>query len=439
MNRDEVLVAQKEFLFPAVFHYYRDPLVIARGKNQYLWDASGRQYLDFFGGIVVVSVGHCNETVNAKVKTQLDTLAHVSTLFPTEPQVRLAEKIASLTPGRALTKSFFTNSGTEANEMAVLTARCYTGSSDIVALRYSYHGRSAMALAMTGQSLWQVGPRMSAGFTHAHNAYCYRCPYGMTYPECEVRCADDVEETIRTTTSGRIAGFIAEPIQGTAGFVTPPKEYFRKVAEIVRRYGGVFISDEVQTAWGRTGRWWGIENWDVVPDIIVSAKGLGNGLPIGVTVAKAEIAEAMKGLTISTFGGNPVTTTAGRAVIDYIEENNLPANCEATGAYMRLRLEEMRERHPLIGDVRGMGLMQALELVKDRKTKTPAGEETVRVMEAARDQGLLIGKGGMFGNCLRLTPPMNIARADVDEMVRMLDHALQAVEKETMIQRGTSE
>jgi 4-aminobutyrate aminotransferase len=426
MNKDEIILANKEFLFPAIFHYFKEPLVVSHAKNQYVWDADGNQYLDFFGGIVTVSVGHCNDQVNAKVHKQLDTLQHVSTVFANEPQAALAKKIASITPGGKLTKSFFTNSGTEANENAILTARCYTGNTEIVALRHSYHGRSAMAMTLTGQGAWRLGPSQ-AGIVHAHNAYCYRCPFGLEYPSCGVRCAQDMEEMIRSSTSGRIAGFIAEPIQGVGGFVTPPKEYFQIVEKIVRNHGGLFISDEVQTGWGRTGgKWFGIEQWGVTPDIITSAKGLANGSPIGLTVARPEIADAFKGLTISTFGGNPVTTTAAKAVIDFIEEQNLMTNCTETGGYLRARLEELKDKHSAIGDVRGMGLLQAIELVEDRKTKTPAVAQTGMLMEAARENGILIGKGGMYGNVIRLSPPMNITRSDVDQFIGLLDKSLAA-------------
>ena len=427
MTKDEIILANKEFLFPAVFHYYQQPLVVSHAKNQYVWDADGNQYLDFFGGIVTVSVGHANDQVNAKVHKQLDTLQHVSTVFANEPQAALAKKIASVTPGGALTKSFFTNSGTEANETAILTARCYTGNTEIVALRHAYHGRSALGMGITGQGAWRLGPPQ-AGVVHAHNAYCYRCPFGLTYPDCEVRCAQDMEELIRTTTGGRIAGFIGEPIQGVGGFVTPPKEYFQIVEKIVRSHGGIFISDEVQTGWGRTGgKWFGIEHWGVTPDIITGAKGLGNGSPIGLTVARPEVADSVRGLTISTFGGNPVTATAAKAVIDFVEEQNLMANCAETGAYLRGKLEELKDKHEIIGDVRGMGLMQAMELVEDRKTKAPAARQTAMAMEAARENRLLVGKGGMYGNVLRISPPMNIGRNDVDQFALLLDKSLAAV------------
>jgi 4-aminobutyrate aminotransferase len=426
MTKQEIILANKEFLFPAVFHFYKEPLVVARAKDQYVWDADGNQYLDFLGGIVTISVGHCNDQVNAKVHKQLDTLQHVSTVFANEPQAALAKKIASITPAGALTKSFFTNSGTEANETAILTARCYTGSTEIVALRHSYHGRSAMAMTLTAVGSWRLGPSQ-AGVIHAHNAYCYRCPFGLTYPNCDVRCASDMEELIRTTTGGRIAGFIAEPIQGVGGYITPPKEYFQIIEKIVRNHGGIFISDEVQTGWGRTGgKWFGIEQWGVTPDIITGAKGLANGSPVGLTVAKPEVADGLKGVTLSTFGGNPVTATAAKAVIDFIEEQKLMDNCTTTGAYLRARLDGLKDKHEIIGDVRGMGLMQAIELVEDRKTKAPATAQSALLMEAARENRILMGKGGLYGNVLRVTPPMNIGRSDVDQFITALDKSLTA-------------
>ncbi|HXP88753.1 MAG TPA: aspartate aminotransferase family protein [Bryobacteraceae bacterium] len=434
MDAKEIILAQKQYLFPSVFHYYKEPLVVERAKDQYVWDADGNQYLDFFGGIVTISVGHCNDTVNAKVIEQMGKLQHASTLFPNAPQVALAKRVAGLTPGGKLTKSFFTNSGTEANETAILAARCYTGSHEVVALRHSYHGRSALAMSATGQSAWRLGGAPASGFVHALNAYCYRCPLGQTYPSCNVRCARDMEEMIRTSTSGRIAAFIGEPIQGIGGFITPPKEYFEIVSGIVRKFGGVFISDEVQTGWGRTGgKWFGIEHWGVTPDIITSAKGLGNGAPVGLTVARPEVADGVKGLSISTFGGNPVTATAAKAVIDFIDDNRLLINAAETGAHLRGRLEEMQAKHPLIGEVRGMGLLQAIELVEDRESRRPAPEATAALMEAARESRLLIGKGGLYGNVIRISPPLNIAKSDVDEFALRLEASFARVEKERSV------
>lgn len=427
MTKEEIILANREFLFPAVFHYYQEPLVVARAKDQYVWDVDGHQYLDFFGGVVTISVGHCNERVNRKIHEQVDRLQHVSPVFATEPQAALAAQIARLTPEGRLTKSFFTNSGTEANETAILAARCYTGSSEIIALRHSYHGRTSLGMTLTGHSGWRLGGAPQPGVLHAHNAYCYRCPFGLSYPSCEVRCARDVEELIETSTTGRPAAFLAEPIQGFGGFITPPREYFQIVAEIVRRHGGIFISDEVQTGWGRTGRWFGIEHYGVVPEVITSAKGMGNGTPIGLTVATPEVAGAVRGFTMSTFGGNPVAATAAKAVLDFIEEENLLANAAQTGAYLREKLEELRQKHPVIGEVRGLGLMQGLELVADRQTKEPAAASAARLMEATRKNRLLIGKGGLYGNCIRISPPLNIGRADIDEFTRLLDASLAQV------------
>ncbi len=428
VTKDEIILANREHLFPAVFHYFEEPLVVDKAKDQWVWDADGNQYLDFFGGIVTVSVGHSNDQVNRKLHAQLDRLQHVSTVFANEPQAALARDLAGITPERKLTRSYFTNSGTEANETAIVAARCYTGSSEIVALRHSYHGRSALAMTLSGHGGWRLGGVPQPGVVHAHNAYCYRCPFGLEYPACDVRCATDVEDLIRTTTSGRIAAFLAEPIQGVGGYVTPPREYFQIVAGIVREHGGVFISDEVQTAWGRTGgKWFGIEHYGVTPDIITSAKGLGNGTPIGVTIATDEIAQKMNGVSISTFGGNPIAATAGKAVIDYIREQRLLDNSATVGAYLREGLLDLQRKHMLIGEVRGMGLLQALELVDDRATKAPATGKMLELLEAARRNRILIGKGGLHGNVARLSPPLNINKSDVDECLRRLDASFEAL------------
>ncbi|HSA91992.1 MAG TPA: aspartate aminotransferase family protein [Terriglobales bacterium] len=431
MTREEIVRKQKEFIFPSIATYYQEALPLDRGSMQHVWDVDGRKYLDFFGGIVTISVGHANPRIIEKTKAQIEKLQHVSTCFPTEPMVALAEKIAEITPG-ALKKSFFTNSGTEANETAVQIARMHTGNFEIVALRHGYSGRSSVARAMTGLHTWRKGT-IEVGVVHAMNPYCYRCPLGLKYPECDIACVKDIEQVIQTSTSGRIAALLSEPIQGVAGFITPPKEYFKLAFNIVRQYGGDFIADEVQTAWGRTGhKWFGIEHWEVEPDILTSAKGLGNGVPVGLTVARPEIADSFQGLTISTFGGNPVTCVTAKAVIDLIEEDDLRTNAAVVGGYFREKLEELQEKHPLIGDVRGMGLMQAMELVTDRKSKEPATAATLALMEEARKRGLLIGRGGLHGNVIRMSPPLNISKSDVDEATRILDQCFVAVEEARM-------
>jgi 4-aminobutyrate aminotransferase-like enzyme len=427
MTREEVVKKHKEYLFNCVTTYYKDPLVIDHAKGQYVGDVNGKQYLDFLGGIVTISVGHSNPKVTEKVKQQIDRVQHTSTLFPTEALVALAEKVAQIAPGK-LQKSFFTNSGTEANEVAVLTARMHTGNYEMLALRHGYSGHSQLAKSMTGLSTWRKAGVVPFGVVQAPGPYCYRCPYGLSYPSCDLHCAKDIEEVIKTSTGGAVAGLLAETIQGLGGVVVPPPGYFKIVANIVREYGGLFIADEVQAGFGRTGKkWFGIEHWEVEPDIITCAKGMANGVPIGCTITRPEIADSYKGLTISTFGGNPVTAVAAKATIDLIEEERLMDNAQTAGEHFRQGLEALKEKHKAIGDVRGMGLMQAVELVKDRKTKEPAAEMTNQVLGRCRDNGLIIGKGGLYANVLRMSPPLNIPTSDVDTALAALDKSLREV------------
>jgi 4-aminobutyrate aminotransferase-like enzyme len=421
MKKQEILDKHQKYLFSCVANYYEEPLVVDHAKGSFVYDTEGKEYLDFFGGILTISVGHCNEKVIRAIDEQTHKLQHASTLYPNEPHVRLAEKLAGITPGR-LQKSFFTNSGTEANETAVMIAQLYTKCQDVIALRHSYSGRSYMALSLTGNASWRIAPTTLPGVHHIANAYCYRCPFGLTYPSCDLKCAKDLEEAIQTETSGRVAALIAEPIQGVGGYVTPPKEYFPEIVSILRKYGGLFICDEVQTGWGRTGgKMFGIEHWDVEPDIMTFAKGMANGVPIGATVAAPEVADSIQGLTISTFGGNPVSAAAALATVEVIEEENLVENARVMGNRLREGLEALKEKYPVIGDVRGMGLMQALELVGENK-KPDAGS-LKRLFEATKRHGLLIGKGGLWGNVVRVAPPLNVTRDQVDHAVEVLDRS----------------
>ena len=414
----------KEFLFPAVTNYYEEPIAIVKGEGEYVWDDEGNRYLDCFGGVLTVSLGHANPKVNEAIINQTNSVQHTSTLYGNKPQGDLAEKLAAISPGR-LKKSFFSNSGTEANDTAVLAAKLATGRSEVVVLRHSYSGRSATALSNIGHSTWKPIASQVAGITHAPAPYCYRCPFKLEYPSCDVACADDVEDLIQTTTTGEIAAFMAEPILGVGGFIVPPKEYFGKVAEITRNHGGLFIADEVQTGWGRTGgKWFGIEQFDVEPDVMTSAKGMGNGVPIGWTIATPEVADAFPGMTFSTFGGNPVSMAAGLAVVNFIEDNDLPNHATVVGAYFREKLEELQEKYPVIGDVRGMGLMQAIELVKDPTTKEPAPDIVARVFEETKRQGVLIGKGGLHGNVIRFGVMLNCTTDTIDELIAALDVGL---------------
>jgi 4-aminobutyrate aminotransferase-like enzyme len=419
----------KEYLFPATIQYYQEPIVVTDAKGLRVRDADGNEYLDFFGGILTVSVGHGNEKVNSAIKAQVDRLSHISTLYPTLPVVELAERLARLAPGK-LRQMYFTASGTEADETAVMMAELFTGRSEIIALRHGYSGRSTLAQSLTAHSTWRPLPTKIAGIKHAPTPYCYRCPMHLTYPSCGIACAKDIEDIIRTTTTGRVAAFLAEPIQGVGGFITPPPEYFEAAVAIVRKYGGVFICDEVQTGFGRTGTtMWGIEHWGVEPEIMTVAKGVANGLPLGVTICTPEIAASLKALTISTFGGNPVSCAAANATVQFIEEEKLPANAEAMGTLLRAGLEELKRRFPKnLGDVRGMGLMQAVELVVDETAgdRTPAKELTNRIFEEARRRGLLIGKGGLDGNCFRIAPALTVQASEVSEALAILRESFES-------------
>lgn len=426
MNKTtQITDKQKKYLWPNHLLYYTEPLPLERGDGMHVWDVEGNKYLDFFGGILTTCVGHNRPEVVQAVKEQTEKLIHSSTLYPNEAHVDLAEKMAEITPGR-LQMSYFTPSGTDADETAVFLAQTYTGRQEIIALRHGYSGRSAIGMSLTGQHTWRIGGSHIAGIKHAMNPYCYRCPLKMTYPGCGIACAQDVEEVIKTTTSGKIAAFIAEPIQGVGGFITPPKEYFKMVQEIAAHYGGLFIADEVQTGFGRTGdKWFGIEHWEVEPDVMTMAKSIANGFPLANTITRPEIAESTRsaGLTISTFGGNPVSCAASLAAISVLEKEADPTHVAAMGRMLRSGLERLQEKYSVIGDVRGMGLMQGLELVKDRQSKEPSPQATQQLFEATRQLGLLIGKGGMYGNVIRIAPPMTAREDDIATALDLLDKA----------------
>ncbi len=416
------LLSRKEmYLAPGVSTYYIEPIALDHGEGCYLYDTHNRRYLDFFGGILTVSVGHAHPVINAAMIEQIGKLTHVSTLYLHQAMVDLAERLAGMTPGE-LTMSFFTASGTEANETAIAMARVATGAYDVIALRHSYSGRSALAMSLTGQSPWRLGLPGAGGVTHAMNAYCYRCPFGKTPDHCGLECAKDMEETIRTSTSGRIAAVIAEPIQGVGGFITPPPDYFPEVARIVRKYGGLFIADEVQTGFGRTGKWFGIEHYGVEPDMMTFAKGLANGMPIGAVIATAAVAGAYQGPTISTFGGNPVSMRAALATLDVMVDQQLMENARVQGQRLRDGLEELSRQFSVMGDVRGMGLMQGIEFV--RSDKEPASDLVGEFFELTKADGLLVGKGGLYGNTVRISPPLTVTQGQVKEALEVIGRAM---------------
>ena len=425
-NAETVRRKQKELLFPNITTYYEQALALESGRGMFLKDVEGREYLDFYGGILTVSVGHCHPRVTEAAIAQQKKLVHVSTLYATVPQLELAEKLVQIRPMKEKAKVFFTNSGTEANETAVTLAKEATGRQELVVLRHSYAGRSTLALSMMGNKNYR--PRTQGevpGVRFAHAPYCYRCDLGLTYPDCGVACAKDLKSLIETTTDGEIAAFMAEPILGVGGFITPPKEYFEIAVPIARNHGGLFIADEVQTAWGRTGgKWWGVQQYGVEPDLLTSAKGMANGQPIGLTMAKEAVADKGQFANISTFGASPISMVAATATLNVIEEEKLLFNSQMMGKALRDGLESLQQRFQGIGDVRGMGLMQAIELVKDRGTKEPDPQGTARLMEAARKRGLLIGKGGLYGNSLRIAPPMIVNKSQIDDALRLLGEAL---------------
>jgi alanine-glyoxylate transaminase/(R)-3-amino-2-methylpropionate-pyruvate transaminase len=430
----EVLALRRRYLTPGLLTYYRDPLILVEGHMQYLWDETGKRYLDGFAGIASVSVGHCHPDIVERVREQIGTLQHTTTIYLHPAIGELGRRLAEHMPaGSDLSVSYFTNSGSEANEIAMLSAREYTGNVDIISLRNGYHGGTQGAMSLTAVGTWKFKTSPAVNVKHATPGYCYRCPYGLTYPTCDVRCARDVEPLIRHETSGAVAGFIAEPIQGVGGVVTPPPEYFRIVYDIVRRYGGLCIADEVQTGFGRTGTaFWGFENWGVTPDLVTMAKGIGNGAPLGACVTRPEVAAVMaRRIHFNTFGGNPVSVTQGLATLEIIDRDHIQQNAHEVGTHLKRRLMELADRQPLIGEVRGVGLMLGVELVRDRTTKEPAATEAADVLELAKERGLLIGKGGLHGNTLRIKPPMCITRDDADFLVECLDEVLMLVTKRT--------
>jgi alanine-glyoxylate transaminase/(R)-3-amino-2-methylpropionate-pyruvate transaminase len=423
-SRDEVFAARKRYANPALFTLYREPLMIVEGRMQYLFDETGRRYLDLFGGIVTVSCGHCHPKVTARIREQMETLQHSTTIYLHPNMPRLAEKLASkLPPGLDVT--YFVNSGSEANDLAITMARLYTGHTDVIALRNAYHGGSPSAMGLTSHHTWKY-PTLQGPYVH--HALCpepYRSSLGGTPEEIAAASAADIADLVRYSTPGRIAAFIAEPIQGVGGVTSGAPGYFREAYRIAREHGGLCIADEVQTGFGRTGEhYWGFQNFGVVPDIVTLAKGFGNGVPLAAVTTRREIAEVLaQRLHFNTFGGNPVSMAAGLAVMDVIEEEGLQHNAKVVGGRLRDGLLRLGAEHRLIGDVRGLGLMLGVELVTDRATRTPATAETLAVLEAAREMGVLMGKGGLAGNVLRIKPPMCITADDVDFALDVLDRA----------------
>ena len=398
-------------LVPGVKPYYKQPLVLMRGNGCHIEDDQGNTYLDFFGGVLTISVGHAHPIITKAVIEQIQDIVHTSTYYISPSMVKLAERMGSITPD-GLNRVFFTNSGTEANETAIAMAQVATQRQEVVALRYSYSGRSHLAMGLTGQAPWKMGiGGLGVPVRHAHNAYCYRCPFGKEPRTCGLECAKDFEEFFKTSTTGRPAAYIAEPIQGVGGFITPPNAFLYETVRTARRYGALFIDDEVQTGFGRTGKRFGIEHAGVTPDIMTFAKGLANGFPIGATITRDEVAGAYDGPTFSTFGGDPPAMRAALATLDVIDQEDLTTRSADLGAVLRQGLDELSDRFPMMGDVRGKGLMQGIEFVKDKKE--PASDLASEFLEGTRAHGLLVGMGGLLANTIRIAPPMTVTRTEI--------------------------
>jgi len=429
-SKAEVLAMRREFCTPALVTYYKDPIMIVEGKMQYLFDETGRRYLDAFGGIVTVSIGHCHPKVMTAVNTQNALLQHTTTIYLHPTVAQYAKKLASTFPkGSNLSSVYFVNSGSEANDLAMLMARAHTGNYDLIALRNAYHGGSAAPMGLTAHSTWKFNVPHGFGVHHAVLPDRYRGQFGYNDANAGERFAGDVLSTIRHATSGKVAGFIAEPMQGVGGVVEMPPGYLKNVYKHVREAGGLCISDEVQTGFGRTGEaFWGFEavgGQGVFPDIVTTAKGIGNGCPLAAVITTPEIARSLTSrIHFNTFGGNPVSMAQGLATLDVLLDENYQARAKKLGAVLFKGLESLKQRHPLIGDIRGKGLMCGIELVEDQTSKTPASAKTAAIFERCKDLGLLIGKGGFFGNVLRIKPPMCLEEADIAFMLGVLDIAI---------------
>jgi len=427
-SAEEVLALRKQFLNPAIFLYYKKPLMLVEGRAQYVFDERGRRYLDALGGIVTVSVGHCHPHVVAAAREQNETLQHSTTIYLQPKVAEYAAALAAKMPGD-LKVCYFVNSGSEANDLALLMARAFTGNYDVIALRNSYHGGNASGMSVTSHHTWKFNVPHSFGVHHAMAPDPYRGVWGRDDAEAGKKYAGDVKSLIEYATSGQVAGFIAESIQGVGGCVVFPDGYLRHAYEHVRAAGGVCIADEVQAGFGRTGtHFWGFETQGVIPDIVTMAKGIGNGCPLGAVVTTPQIAATLaKRIHFNTFGGNPVVSAQGKAVLEVIEREGLQENSLKIGSRILDGLEKLKARHNIVGDVRGKGLLLGIELVKDRATKDPAKAECAQVLETARELGLLLGKGGLYGQTIRFAPPMCVNEGDADFLLEVLDHALASV------------
>lgn len=427
LSKSEIKSLRDKHFLPTAKAYYENPvhLVCARGCE--VWDSDGKRYLDAIGGILCISVGHNHPKIKKAIAELLeqDHIQHTSVLYYSEFLPRVLEALVAEAPA-GVDRGFMVNSGSEANELAIMAARQHTGRQTVVALRHAYHGGTGVPLALCGHSTWRFRAAPNVGVAHAQAPDCYRCPYNKDKKTCGGFCAKDVEDTIRTVTDGQIAAFIAEPIMGVGGFIDPPKEYHQKVYEIVKKYGGLYISDEVQTGVGRAGvKFFGIVEQGVNADVITIAKGLGNGAPVGATLMRDEIAQSLNGkLHFNTFGGDPYQALQALLTVQIVRDENLIANAKQRGDFLLKSFREIQPQVRCLGDVRGRGLMIGLDLVKDKNTKEPDTQSALKIMEKTKDRGLLIGKGGLYGNVLRIAPPLSISEKETTELFHVMKEVL---------------
>jgi len=403
--------------------YYDEPIQLVDGRGCCVRDEHGREYLDFFGGILTTMAGYNVPEIVQAVQRQAERMVHTSTLYLIEPMVDLAELIASLAPFPNA-KVFFTASGTEANDLALMLATTVRRGNQVLALRNSYHGRSFAAQAITGIRAWSASSLSPLNVSYVHSGYKYRSPFQHLDDDAyAAACAADLRDVIMTCTSGDVAAFIAEPIQGVGGLVVPPANYFRALKEVLDEFGILYISDEVQTGWGRTGEaFWGCQAYGVQPDIITFAKGVANGLTMGGVIAPADIMDSIKVNSISTFGGNPLSSVAGLATLRYLLDHDLQANARRTGEHMLRRLKALEARFACVGEVRGKGLMIAVEIVEPDGSPSPAKAGAIH--EATKRRGLLLGKGGFYGNCFRIAPPLSVSIEEVDRACDIIEASI---------------
>ena len=425
--RTDLLERYRSAMAPFLSPYYEHPIAIERGEGSWLWDQDGGKYLDFWGGVLTTMVGHAHPRVTRAIQEQASRVMHVSSLYLSEPMIELAERIAALS-GIPDARVFFTPSGSEANDAALLLATSYRRSNQILAMRNSYHGRSFAAQAVTSHSSW-LSTRLS-GFavSFVQGPYRLRSPFRELDDEAYIQaCCDDLRQTLHMSSSGDVAAMIAEPIQGVGGFAVPPDGFYGAMKEILDDRGILFISDEVQTGWGRTGdHFWGYQAHGLVPDMLTFAKGIGNGIALAGVVARKEIMETVDVTHFSTFGGDPISAVAGLATLDVLERDGVLDNVGPRGAELRVGLDELAEARDWVGEVRGKGLMHAMELVQPG-TIDPWPEMATRLLEATRDQGLLVGKGGLHGNVLRIAPMLNVRALEVEDGLARMKTALNGV------------